>query len=63
MGLERAFGSLETGKVADLAIIYGDPLTDFKVLGKPVEALFMDGKMVINNCRLKVVSKKNDANY
>ena len=53
MGLETEFGSLESGKVADLAVVDGDPLADFRVLGSRVAALFMDGKLVIDNCGLQ----------
>ena len=56
MGLEKEFGSIESGKVADLAVVDGDPLEDFHVLGSRVAALFMDGKLVINNCGLQVKS-------
>jgi len=54
MGLEKEFGSIETGKIADLAIVDGNPLTDLHVIGSRVAALFMDGKLLINNCELKV---------
>jgi imidazolonepropionase-like amidohydrolase len=54
LGLEAAFGSIESGKRADLAILDGDPLADFRVIGSRVAALFMDGKLVINNCGLSV---------
>lgn len=56
MGLEKEFGSIETGKTADLVIVDGDPLEDFRVVGSRVAALFMDGKLVINNCGLQVES-------
>jgi hypothetical protein len=54
MGLEKEFGSIETGKIADLAIVDGNPLTDLHVIGSRVAALFMDGKLLINNYGLKV---------
>jgi imidazolonepropionase-like amidohydrolase len=54
MGLEKEFGSIETGKIADLAIVDGNPLTDLHVIGSRVAALFMDGKLLINNCGFKV---------
>ena len=54
MGLEGEFGSIETGKTADLVIVDGDPLEDFRVLGSRVDALFLDGRLVINNCGLRV---------
>jgi imidazolonepropionase-like amidohydrolase len=56
MGLENEFGSIETGKTADLVILDGDPLEDFRLIGSRVDALFMDGKLVINNCGLQVES-------
>jgi len=56
LGLDERFGSIETGKTADLIILDGDPLEDFRLIGSRVAALFMDGKLVINNCGLKVVS-------
>jgi imidazolonepropionase-like amidohydrolase len=56
LGVEKAFGSIESGKTADLAILDGDPLADFRAIGSRVAALFMDGKLVINNCGLEVKS-------
>ncbi len=56
LGLEDDFGSIEAGKVADLVILDGDPLNDHRLVGSPVAALFKDGKMMINNCKLKVVA-------
>jgi imidazolonepropionase-like amidohydrolase len=53
MGLEDQFGSLETGKVADLAVLDGDPFEDFHCVGSPVAALFMDGQLVVNHCGLE----------
>ena len=54
MGLEKDFGSIETGKVADLVILDGDPLEEPSILGSRVDALFMDGRLVIDNCGLEV---------
>jgi len=54
MGLEEGFGSIQTGKVADMAIVEGDPLADWHILGSRVAALFYDGKLKINNCGLIV---------
>ena len=49
--------SIETGKTADLVILDGDPLADFRLIGGRVAALFMDGELVINNCGLQVEAK------
>ena len=54
LGLERDFGSIETGKVADLIVMAGDPLNDYRLVGSPVAALFKDGRLVIDNCKLQV---------
>jgi imidazolonepropionase-like amidohydrolase len=54
LGLDDEFGSIETGKTADLVILDGDPLHDFRLIGSRVAALFMDGELVINNCGLVV---------
>jgi len=58
--LEDEFGSIETGKTADLVILDGDPLEDFRLIGSRVAALFMDGALVINNCGLEVESNGKD---
>jgi len=54
MGIDDKFGSIQTGKIADLAVVDGDPFEEFGVIGKRVDALFMDGRLVINNCGLEV---------
>jgi imidazolonepropionase-like amidohydrolase len=54
LGLDKEFGSIKSGKRADLVILDGDPLEDFRLIGNRVEALFMDGAMVINNCGFQV---------
>jgi imidazolonepropionase-like amidohydrolase len=56
LGLDDEFGSIESGKTADLVILDGDPLEDFRLIGSRVEALFMDGALVINNCGLEAES-------
>ena len=56
IGVEDRFGSIQPGKVADLVVLEGDPLQHFRLIGKPVQALFMDGNMVINRCGLEVNS-------
>jgi 5-methylthioadenosine/S-adenosylhomocysteine deaminase len=53
LGLDDRFGSIEVGKIADLAIVDGDPLEDLHAVGGRVAALFMDGKLVIDNCGLQ----------
>jgi len=58
MGLEKEFGSIATGKIADLVIVDGNPLTDFHVIGSRVAALFMGGKLIINNCGLQLEAVK-----
>ena len=54
MGIDDQFGSIQTGKIADLAVVDGDPFEELDVIGKRVDALFMDGRLVINNCGLAV---------
>ena len=54
LGLEDQLGSIEAGKTADLALFDGDPFQDPHVIGSRVAALFKDGRLVINNCGLKV---------
>ena len=53
MALEERFGSIEPGKIADLVVVDGDPLSDWRALGRPASAVFKDGKLVINRCGLK----------
>jgi len=48
MGIDDQFGSLEKGKIADLAVVDGNPFEDIAVIGKCVDALFMDGRLKIN---------------
>ncbi len=55
MGIDNQFGSIQTGKVADFAVVDGNPFADLSVLGKIVDALFMDGRLIINNCGLEVL--------
>jgi hypothetical protein len=56
LGLEDDFGSIEAGKVADLVILDGDPFEDHRVVGSRVAALFKDGRLIINNCKLDVLT-------
>lgn len=53
MGMDDQFGTIKTGKIADLAVMDGNPLYDFHLIGKPVQALFMGGELVINKCGLE----------
>jgi imidazolonepropionase-like amidohydrolase len=56
MGVEAQFGSIRPGKTADLVVLDGDPLQDFHMIGRPVQALFMDGNLVINRCGLQLAN-------
>ncbi len=56
LGLEDRFGTIETGKMADLVVLNDDPLEDMQIVGTRVAALFMDGRLVIDNCGLEVES-------
>jgi imidazolonepropionase-like amidohydrolase len=58
LGVDQEFGTIEAGKTADLVLLDGDPLEDFRLIGSRVDALFMDGKLVINNCGLEVESNE-----
>ena len=59
LGVEKDFGSIQTGKVADLAIFDGDPLTDLHLIGSRVAALFMNGVLKVDNCGLEVAQSRN----
>ena len=39
-----------------MVLLDGNPLEDFRLIGSRVAALFMDGKLVINDCGLDVES-------
>jgi hypothetical protein len=60
LGLEAEFGSIECGKTADLVILDGDPLQDFRAIGSRVAALFVEGRLAINDCGLSVVPARNE---
>ncbi len=60
MGVDAQFGSIRPGKIADLAVLDGDPLQDFHLIGEPVQALFMDGKLVINRCGLEAAADRTE---
>jgi len=59
MGIDDQFGSIQAGKIADLAIVNGNPFENFNIIGKCVDALFMDGRLVVNNCGLEIRQTKN----
>jgi imidazolonepropionase-like amidohydrolase len=59
MGLDNQFGSLEKGKIADLVVVDGNPFEDMTVIGKPVDALFMNGQLKINTCGLVPESRQS----
>lgn len=52
MGIEDCAGSIQTGKIADLVILDGNPFQDMSLIGKPVDALFVEGCLSIDNCGL-----------
>ncbi len=56
LGVEQDFGSIQPGKVADLAILEGDPLHDINQLGGPVAALFTAGQLTLNPGKLQLTS-------
>ena len=53
LGMRGEHGSLEVGKVADLAVVDGDPLSDRTVLGRPVAALFFEGALGLDRAGLR----------
>ena len=50
MGVADRFGSIRPGKAADLVVIDGNPLQEWNLVGKPVQAVFVDGKLVVDRC-------------
>ena len=44
---------IKNGKIADLAILNGNPFEDSSLIGRCLDALFMDGRLIINNCGLE----------
>lgn len=55
MGIDHKFGTIQPGKIADLVVIDGDPFQDSSIIGKRVDALFMDGILKIDNCGLEIL--------
>ncbi len=48
LGLGDELGTLESGKIADLILIDGDPLTDISDLTS-VEVVIQGGRVVVDN--------------
>ena len=50
LGLEKQIGSLQTGKIADLVIVNGDPLEDVTLLQRAecIAAVYQAGKKTVN---------------
>lgn len=44
LGVEDRLGSIEVGKIADLAVLRGDPIADPSLVGAPVEAVLVGGR-------------------
>jgi imidazolonepropionase-like amidohydrolase len=49
LGVERDFGTVEEGKVADLVVVKGNPLEDMKALLTSVAVVMQGGKVVRND--------------
>lgn len=49
-GLDDKLGSIETGKVADLAVLSEDPLASTEVLGRPVAAMIRGQEIAWDGC-------------
>ena len=44
---------IKNDKTVDLAILDGNPFEDCSIIGRCVDDLFMDGRLIINNCGLE----------
>lgn len=53
LGMHEELGSIETGKLADLVVYDGNPLTDPLILGSRAAAVFKEGRLVVNRCGLE----------
>ena len=53
VGLENEIGTVETGKLADLLIIDGDPLSDIKILQEKdrIKQVLLGGKAFVDRIR------------
>jgi imidazolonepropionase-like amidohydrolase len=49
LGVEKDFGTVEEGKVADLVMVKGNPLEDMKALLTSVAVVMQGGKVVRND--------------
>ena len=52
LGLGDRLGRIEPGAEADLVVLDGDPLTDWRALGRPAAAVFRAGELVVDRCGL-----------
>lgn len=52
LGIANRFGSLEPGKAADLVVVDGDPLQDACLIGSRAAAVWMDGRLVVDEMGL-----------
>jgi imidazolonepropionase-like amidohydrolase len=48
LGVEKDFGTVEEGKVADLVVVNGNPLEDMKALLTSIAVVMQGGKVVKN---------------
>ena len=53
VGLDNEIGTVETGKLADLLIIDGDPLSDIKILQEKdrIKQVLLGGKAFVDRIR------------